>query len=48
MNQLNKRILHLEIPDRMKRLPISDEGYPISLEMSTARPTSAAPILRSS
>jgi hypothetical protein len=29
MSQLNKRILHLELPDRMKRLPISDEGYPI-------------------
>ena len=26
---LNKRIQHLELPDRMSRLPVSDEGYPI-------------------
>jgi len=26
---LNKRIQHLELPDRMRNLPISDEGYPI-------------------
>ena len=25
----NKRIAHLEMPDRMRRLPISDEGYQI-------------------
>jgi hypothetical protein len=29
MKQLNKRIADLEIPERMRRLPISDEGYPI-------------------
>jgi hypothetical protein len=29
MRSLNKRIAYLEIPDRMKRLPISDEGYPV-------------------
>jgi hypothetical protein len=26
---LNQRIAHLEIPDRMRKLPISDEGYPV-------------------
>jgi hypothetical protein len=26
---LNRKIEHLEMPDRMRRLPISDEGYPI-------------------
>jgi hypothetical protein len=29
MKQLNKRIARLEMPDRFKRLPISDEGYPV-------------------
>jgi hypothetical protein len=29
MKQLNKRIAHLEMPDRFKGLQISDEGYPI-------------------
>jgi hypothetical protein len=29
VKQLNKRILHLEMPDRIKRLPISDEGFPV-------------------
>lgn len=29
MKQLNQRIRHLEMPDRMRHLPISDEGYPI-------------------
>lgn len=29
MKQLNARIRHLEMPDRMMRLPISSEGYPI-------------------
>ena len=29
MNQLNQRITDLEMPERMRRLPISDEGYPI-------------------
>jgi hypothetical protein len=29
MRELNKRIAHLEIPERMKRLPLSDEGYPV-------------------
>jgi hypothetical protein len=29
MRELNKRILHLDIPSRMRHLPISDEGYPI-------------------
>ena len=29
MKPLNKRIATLEMPDRFKRLPISDEGYPI-------------------
>ena len=27
--QLNQRIADLEMPERMRRLPISDEGYPI-------------------
>ena len=29
MKQLNRRIAHLEMPDRFKGLPISDEGFPI-------------------
>jgi hypothetical protein len=29
MKELNQRIRHLEMPDRMRHLPISDEGYPI-------------------
>ena len=29
MRQLNQRIADLEMPERMRRLPISDEGYPI-------------------
>jgi hypothetical protein len=29
MKQLNARIRYLEMPDRMMRLPISSEGYPI-------------------
>ena len=29
MKQLNKRIAHLEMPDRFKGLPISDQGFPI-------------------
>jgi hypothetical protein len=27
MRELNQRIRHLEVPDRMKRLPINDQGY---------------------
>lgn len=27
--QLNQKIAHLELPERMRRLPISDEGYPV-------------------
>jgi hypothetical protein len=27
--KLNNRIAHLELPDRMRRLSISDEGYPV-------------------
>jgi hypothetical protein len=27
--ELNRRIQHLEVPDKMRRLPISDEGYPV-------------------
>jgi hypothetical protein len=26
---LNQRIRHLEVPDRMKRLPINDQGFPV-------------------
>lgn len=29
MQELNKRIQHLEMPDRMRRLKVSDEGYPV-------------------
>lgn len=29
MRALNKKIEHLDMPDRMRRLPINDEGYPI-------------------
>ena len=29
MRELNHRILHLDIPDRMRRLKISDEGFPV-------------------
>jgi hypothetical protein len=29
MNQLNKRIEHLHIPNQMRKLPISDRGYPV-------------------
>jgi hypothetical protein len=29
MAKLNQRIIHLDIPQRMKRLQISDEGYPV-------------------
>jgi hypothetical protein len=29
MNKLNQRIIHLEIPQRMRKLKISDEGYPV-------------------
>jgi hypothetical protein len=29
MRDLNKRIQHLELPERMRSLPISDEGYPV-------------------
>ena len=29
MRELNQRIRHLELPDRMKRLPINDQGYPV-------------------
>lgn len=29
MNRLNQRIINIKIPERMRRLPISDEGFPI-------------------
>ena len=29
MRQLNQRIRHLELPDRMKRLPVNDQGFPV-------------------
>jgi hypothetical protein len=29
MRELNQRIRHLELPDRMRHLPINDEGYPV-------------------
>jgi hypothetical protein len=29
MRDLNKKIAHVELPDNLKRMPISDEGYPI-------------------
>jgi hypothetical protein len=29
MRELNQRIRHLDMPDRMRHLPISDEGYPV-------------------
>ena len=29
MRELNQRIRHLELPDRMKRLPINDQGFPV-------------------
>jgi hypothetical protein len=29
MRELNQRIRHLEVPDRMKRLPINDQGFPV-------------------
>jgi hypothetical protein len=29
MRELNARIRHLEVPDRMKGLPISDQGFPL-------------------
>jgi hypothetical protein len=29
MRELNQRIRHLEMPDRMKHLPLNDQGYPI-------------------
>ena len=28
IDKLNQRIMHLELPDRMRRLKISDEGFP--------------------
>ena len=29
MRELNQRIRHLEIPDRMKRFPVDDRGFPV-------------------
>jgi hypothetical protein len=29
MRELNQRIRHLELPDRMKHLPLNDQGFPV-------------------
>jgi hypothetical protein len=29
LKELNKRIRHIELPENMRRVPISDEGYPV-------------------
>ena len=29
MRELNQRIRYLEMPDRMKHLPLNDQGFPV-------------------